>query len=32
MVDHECFSGYNSIMKSGAVDPIVTECRFYATQ
>jgi hypothetical protein len=31
MVDSECFLGYNSFMKSGAVDLVVMECCFYAT-
>jgi hypothetical protein len=31
MVDPKCFLAYNSFMKSGAVDLVVTECCFYAT-
>lgn len=32
MVDQKLLFIYNSIMKSGAVDLVVTECCFYATQ
>lgn len=31
MVDHKCLLGYNSFMKSGAVDLVFRECCFYAT-
>jgi hypothetical protein len=31
MVDPECVLGYNSFMKSSAVDLVFTECCFYAT-